>query len=161
MDNIKQWTITVSAVSILSGILLSVLPESSHRKLYKVMVVVILIYGVFQPFSTAERVCFDIGDYLSENYRVSENTDKYAINAMRSSAEKAIESLLAQETENSGIKCTFSCECEVSDTEIKVVKITVATDAEEDEKNTITDIASSLGFERNVIAFVGEEDEYR
>ena len=91
MDEVKKWAITISGVSILSGIISSLLPEDSYKKLFRFIAGVFLLYAVLQPLFGRNSIDFNIGDYLSDNYEVSDNIDKYAKSAMLSSAEKAIE----------------------------------------------------------------------
>ena len=99
MNEIRQWVLTISAVSIISGILISLVPKSSHKNLYKTITGLVLVYTFFQPFIDSKDIDFNINDYLFYNYSVSENADKYAQASIIRSAEKAIEEILIEEEE--------------------------------------------------------------
>ena len=68
MDKIRQWTLTISAVSVISGVLVSLMPKCSNKNLYKVISVIILIYAFMQPFTGTMGINFNLTDYLSDNY---------------------------------------------------------------------------------------------
>ena len=160
MDKISQWTLAVSAVSAICGVLVSLLPKSSNKNLYKVITVIILIYAFLQPFIGTKGIDFNISDFISDNYSVSGDIDKYALSSILNSAEKAIEELFYEEAQKFNIDCKFKCECIISDEKISVEKIIIDTKLNESEINQIEDIAKSLGLERNIIYYMGEDDEH-
>lgn len=156
MDKISKWTLTISAVSIMSGILLFIVPKSSQKNYFKVIVSIILIYSVMQPIIGSKGIDFNVGDFLSDNYQVSENLDKYALNSMTRSAEKAIEDLLETSAFEQKLTCTFKCECAVVNNEIVVKIISVRSLSENYDKDTAIDIVTDFGFDESVIIFEGE-----
>ena len=99
MDNIKQWVVTLSAISIISGVLISLLPKSSHKTLYKSLSAIIMVYAVLQPLTYTKKLQLNIDDYLYENYSISNSLDDYAISSVVDSAETAIENLFIEEAE--------------------------------------------------------------
>lgn len=159
MDKIKQWSLTVSAISILSGVLISLLPKSSHKNLFKTITGIILIYAVMQPIIGGSGVNFKIGEFISDNYTVSENIDKYARSSIVDSAEKAIENLLSEEAAKIEVNCKFKCRCKIEDNKIKVelISVTPALDTEDAEK--IRNISETMGFDKDIIIFEGEKNE--
>ena len=159
MDKIKQWCLTISAISILSGVLVSLLPESGHKNLFKTVVGIIMIYAVILPLTDGKGVDFNIEEFIVDNYSVSEDIDKYALSSMVDSAEKAIENLLSEEAEKSGIDCKFKCRCIVKDNKIEVEEISVTTDINENEIMVIENISESMGFSKDKIIFEGEINE--
>ena len=60
MDKINNWALTVSAVSVISGLLLYIVPKSSQKKYFRVIVTIILVYASFLPFVSAEGIDFNI-----------------------------------------------------------------------------------------------------
>ena len=155
MDIIKQWTIVISTVTIISGVLISLLPESSHKNLYKTIVGIVLLYTFIQPIIGGNNIDFKVTDFISDNYKVSENIDKYALSSMVNSAENAIEELLVQEATNKNIDCTFTCRCAVENEQIVVKEIRVE-NLQTQSHQTIIDIVKSLGLSGNIIEFAGE-----
>ena len=156
MDEIKQWVLTISAVSIVSGVLISVLPKSSHKNLFKTITGIVLIYSAITPILGADGIDFNIEDYLVDNYSVSENIDKYALSSVVDSAEKAIEDIMLREAANNNIECRFSCGCVIENDKILPNKIIVTPKPSEDDMNKIILIAENLGFDKNAISFEGE-----
>lgn len=160
MDKIKQWTLVLSAVSVLSGLILAIIPHSASKKLFKTIVTVVLIYMALQPIIGIKGVDFNIDDYLKDNYSTGEKTDKYAISAMISSAEKAIENLLTENSETAGLNYIFECRCYEAGGEIKVEKIYISPKPPEADMPEIKRIIKSLGFDESMIAYKGESDGY-
>ncbi len=159
MDKIRQWTLTVSAVSIMSGVLISALPKSMHKNYFKLITSIILIYVLMQPLLGKNIIDFNISDFLNDNYKVSENIDKYAMSSMINSAEKAIEDLFYTKAEENNIECRFECDCALSNDEIAVKRIKVTPDLNEAERQIIENWSVSLGFDISIVAFEGENNE--
>ena len=82
MDKIRQWTLAVSTISMISGILLFIVPKSTQKNCFKVIVSIILIYSVIHPLIGSKGIDFNISDFLSDNYHASENLDNYTLNSM-------------------------------------------------------------------------------
>ncbi len=160
MDKIKQWALIISAVSIVSGILLSLIPKGNLKPAFKTLSTVILVYAFFFPLIDINGVDFNIGEYLSDNYELSESLDKYAEQSIINSAEKAVEDLLTDSAEKEGINCKIKVTCDVMDSEMIISNITVRGEVSEEEKKTIRQIGSELGLDEAVIEFVGEADEH-
>ena len=156
MDKIRQWTLSVCAVSILSGLLLSVLPKGSQKSFFKVIVSIMMLYTVLHPIISSKGIDFSVDEFLSDNYQLSETYDKYARSAMLKSAEKAIEDTLKNKADELGINCKFSCECVAENELISVLKITVTLSEEIKSKDKITEMIYSLGFDETEIVFEGE-----
>lgn len=156
MDKIKQWTLTVSAVSVVSGILLSILPGNKLKSAYKTLVSILLVYAFMLPVISSFSIDFNIKDYLKDNYKVSEHLDKYALKNALSSAEKAVEKTLHEHFNAKGIECNFSVSCSISDGEIVLSSISVSSNEEAD---TIISMLDEIGFDKNIIKIKGEQDE--
>lgn len=159
MDKIRQWTLAVSAISILSGILTSILPDNGYKKYFKVVSGIILIYAIIQPLSGSNGFDFKIDDFLKDNYMVSEEIDKYAVSSMINSAERAIEDLFYDKAEENNINCEFKCTCFLYNNQISVKNIKVISDISEYDKSLIEDWIISFGFDKSILFFAGEDDE--
>ncbi len=161
MDKIRQWTLTVSAVSIVSGVLISLLPENMNKSYFKVIASIILIYAALQPFIGSNSIGFEIDDFLKDNYQVSENLDRYAVNSMLSSAEKAIEDLFLEKAEKSGLKLNFNCECVLNGNEISVEKIRAYPITNTNEMHLVEEWSDEFGFDKSIVIFEGVNNESR
>lgn len=156
MKDIKQWAIMISAVSIISGVLISILPKSSHKNLFKTITGILLLYSAITPILGADGIDFNIKEYLDDNYAVSENIDKYAIYSVVDSAEKAIEDILLKEAQSRNISCRFICKCDVIDEKLVLKGITITPELSDENIKIIEEIAESLGFDKSIISFKGE-----
>lgn len=161
MDKIKQWTLTISAVSIISGIIYAVLPRDTNKNFFKAIVSIIIIYTALQPLIGTKSIDFRISDYLKDNYQVSESIDKYALSAMINSAEKAIEDLLAEKSQVLEMSVDFRCRCYEENNEIMVEEISVSSETGEYDYEKIENLIESLGFDKGVIVYEGESNEHR
>ena len=157
MNEIRQWVLTISAVSIISGILISLVPKSSYKNLYKTITGLVLVYTFLQPFIDSKDIDFNINDYLFDNYSVSENADKYAQASIIRSAEKAIEEILIEESEALEIECSFKCSCKIKGEELIVEQISVKSKSYKLDKNSIEELAEKFGFDKTVLVFEGEQ----
>ena len=160
MSDIKQWAVNLSVISILSGLLLALLPQSTHKKVFKVVVSILLIYASVLPFIGSKSIDFNLSDYMKDNYQVSENTDKYALSAMVRSAEKAIENILTEKAESKNLNMKFKCRCEIVGDEIEIKKIFVSPMPDTPTIEKLENIIVSMGFEASVLYFEGEDDEH-
>ena len=91
INKISQWALTISGVSVVSGILFILLPQNSHKKMFRTIISIVMIYAALQPFAGTNAFDFDISDFIKDNYQIREDIDKYALSGMLRSAEKAIE----------------------------------------------------------------------
>ena len=160
-DQIKQCTLVISAVSVVSGVLISLLPKSSHKNLYKTITGLVLIYAFMMPVIGQNVIDFNFEDFLHDNYSVSSDIDKYALASIVDSAEKAIENIMNDEARKQNIQCEFRCRCEISDNQLAIEKISVKSDLNESERERVKNIAESFGFDKSSVEFEGEDNEYR
>lgn len=160
IEKISQWALTLSGVSIVSGILLVLLPHNSHKKMFRAIITIIMIYAALQPIVGTNAFDFNISDFIKDNYKVSEGVDKYAIIGMLRSAEKAIEDILSEQAQAQNIQAEFRCKCEEKDSEITVKCIYVTGNYSDNSKADIKNIITSLGFDKSTIIFEGDIDEH-
>lgn len=159
MDKIKQCTVLISAVSIISGILLSVIPQGKLRPAYKTLISVVLIYAFMSPLITSGSIDFNIGDYLRSNYELSGSYDKYALQSVTDSAEKAVEQALFDLASASEITCSFSAECVTEGDGVKLKKIIVSGASSPEIRDEIMKLLLDSGFDKEIIIFEDETDE--
>ena len=154
MDEVKKWAVTVSAVSIISGVVSSLLPNNTYKNLFRFVAGVVLVYAVLQPLIGRNSIDFNIGDFLKENYEVSENIDKYAQNAMVDSSEKAIEDMFLDYAKSNGADLKIDCRCKVYDNNIIVEEIVVTECVPKEKLNIIKQYAIESGFDESVLQVI-------
>ena len=159
MDKIKLWALTVSTVSIISGVILSLLPKNAYKKYYKFIVGIMLVYTFLQPIIGKNSIDFDITDYLKDNYEVSDNIDKYAQSAMVDSAEKAIEAMFTEFADKNSIDCKIRCKCRINNRKITVDKIYIINSLSEEKTILIEEFAVSAGFDESILIYMGDNIE--
>lgn len=156
MGDFKKWIMMISAVSVFSGIVSSLLSENSYKKVFSFVVGSVLVYTLLQPFVGKNSVDFHISDYLKFNYEISENIDIYAEKSMIQSAEKAIEDIFYDFADSNGINCEISCECIVSDNKMCIDEIYISDCKTEENINLIREYAIKSGFDESIIYFTGD-----
>lgn len=159
MDKIKQWALILSLISIISGLILAVVPYSTHKKIFKTVISVIMIYSALQPLIGIKGVNFNIDDYLKDNYDTSCEMDKYALRAMISSAERAVEDLLSEKAESAGLNLIFDCRCYENNGEIKIERIYISPPVDETLKGEVDNIIESTGLDKHLITYIGDSYE--
>lgn len=159
MEEIKKWSLLISAVAVISGVLLSVLPEGKLKKAYKTLTGVILVYAFLYPVVSGHYVNFTVSEFLSDNYEISENIDKYALSAVIGSAQKAIKELIENELEKKSISSKVTVECTEKDGEVKIASVSFLDNLSEEEKDEVIDICLSLGIDEKIVKFTGERNE--
>ena len=161
MDINKSWIVTISMISIISGIIESLLPDRKYKKLFRFVAATVLLYVFLQPVMGNKIINFNINDYLSDNYEVSESIDKFAQNAIVDSAEKAIEDMFLDFAGDNSITCKVKCKCSVVDNKIMVDNIYVSDCATKESEELIIDFAFNSGFDKSQLIFQGENYEDR
>lgn len=156
MDEVKKWAVTVSAVSIISGVVSSMLPENSHKNVFRFVAGVVLVYAILQPLISKNTVDFNIEDYLGDNYEVSENIDKYAQSAMLNSAEKAIEDIFLDFAQNSGTTFEVDCVCSIDNGNVVIDEIRIINCSSEESISLVRQFARESGFDENVLIIAGD-----
>lgn len=159
MDSIKKWTLLISSVAVISGILLSVLPEGKLKGAYKTLTGMIILYAFLYPMLSGNTIDFNVDNFLLDNYEISENIDKYALTAVISSAEKAVKELLDEEIKKKNINCEIKVQCSEEKGEIIIDSLSLTGILTKEEKTQVINIAKSLGFSEDKIIFTGESDE--
>ena len=158
MEKIRQLALSVSLVSIISGVLISLLPKGKNKEFYKIITTIIIIYVFIQPFTGIQTPDFNIENIRDNNFKVSNNIDQYANSTIISSAESAIETLLLQNFSNEGISCNIKCVCEIKDSKINIVNIIVKDCSNAQEKNVVKEIIANSGFDSAVLRFEGDNN---
>ena len=156
MDQVKKWVITVSAVSIISGVVSSLLPDDTYKNLFRFMSGLVFVYVILQPLIGRNSIDFNIKDYLIENYEVSENIDKYAQSAMIDSAEKAIEDMFLDYAKANSTDLNIHCTCKVYDGNITVKEISIEKCIPKENLDLIKQFATASGFDESVILVAGD-----
>ena len=159
MEDIRQWIKIISAVTIIGGILSALLPRNNLKSAYKMLFGVVFVYAVMLPAINYNMFDLNIGNYLDDNYEISESFDKYSKQAIVDSAEKSIEDLFYSYSSEHNISCDFMVKCVLGDEKILISELDVLGDITEKQKAAIIDFAVNSGLDKNIIFFSGEKNE--
>lgn len=117
MQEFNQWTKLIALVSILSGVLLSIVPQSKLKSSFKMLCVSILIYTIVFPLSSYDLTQLDFSDLLSMQEELEQEYEEQNERLTQQTSEAALEEVLRQELEENNIEydeiavtCTYEGE---------------------------------------------------
>ena len=151
MDTLKQWCITVSAVSIISGILMYLVPKSSSKSAYRVLISILLLYVLITPFGKLHKIDYDISKIIPDK----ENTVTDAHEGELYIAQKTYERYIESQLED--IEC--ECICSYSQGELVLQSITIITFVSDEQRVVIFQKLENVGDENTTVLFRGDEGE--
>ena len=151
MERISQWCTAVSLVSVLSSVVILLLPESSTKKAFKVLLSVMLVYTVFSPLSDGfDKISLDeMFSFSRGTYELEEYENFTLLTAAESETEKYI--ITFAESINADISCEVACSYEEAAIRVKSVEISGEIDKEQEarikeELNKLTDGKTNIIF---------------
>lgn len=141
MEKVSLWCKLIALISILSSVILLILPESKSKKAFKTLLSVVMIYAFISPFSDAEIDFTKLHRILSNSYETDtqETIQDYSyyplITAVEAETENYFNNLLS-DLSIAG-ECKAVCEmesgnallkeiiffCEISESEKEIIKI--------------------------------------
>ncbi|MCM1364063.1 MAG: hypothetical protein NC122_03235 [Faecalibacterium sp.] len=159
MEDINNWIITMSVISVAAGVIVCLIPKSKLKKTYSVLIGVLILYTVALPFMRSEVIDFSLKEILSMtddiSEQFSEKNDDLIIQAAITGIENAIKSKL---DEDGLVYGDIKVKCSATDDNITVYKVTVY-ESKESDKNAITNIIKDcIGNEATINFIKGEED---
>ena len=153
LSEAKDWALAVSTISITGGIIASLLPRNTYKKLFKYIVGVVMVYTLLHPIIGKNSINFNIQDYLKDNYQVSENVDKYAETAMLSSAEKSIVGMFSDFAERNETELKINCKCIIENEKILIEAINIIDCKPIENLSLIKDFAEDSGIDKDILIF--------
>lgn len=158
MEDIKQWCLMISAVSIISGIILYLVPSCKLKGAYSFLSSILLVYTLITPSCDNFLTDFDLSDYFNNDTVIeefSDNTFMPAESIVNSEIAKSIRKLL----QDNG----FDAECTVISTiekdSLNINEISISGKFSNDEKSYITELLSDYKTKNTKINLVGDVNE--
>lgn len=158
MREIENWSKIISIVTIISGVLVSLIPKSKLTSAYKTMVAILLIYLFISPFSSLIKninsVSFRAPDYIEDDMLSIANEPIFE--TAETIINDKIEAVLSEKGYN--IKCAVSLN--ENDSHIHIDEIIIYGNFSKNEKANIKEIISDFLETAYEIKFSGEIEVY-
>lgn len=159
MNDVKQWCMLISAVSIVSGIIMSIIPESKLKKVYNCLVTVLLVYVFILPLIKEEKYDFDFKSYLKQNEEVSKEFSDKSFLPAESVINSEIGESIERRLKENGFDADCTVKCTVGQNNFSVDKITVLIADDFSKNEIINDILKEYTTALTKIEFVGDKNE--
>lgn len=160
MEKIKSQIILITFVTIVSTVLLCVVPQGKMRNAFKLLCAVVIIYSVVSPLVNFDFDSLDFDsllDFSSESESFSDEADNAALIAANEGYSDAAEKLLLK---NNLKVSRIESECAIRGETIVLEKMTVYCNYNKSEKSQAEKVLAELKNENTEIEFViGESDE--
>ena len=155
MDSLKKWCLVVSGVSVVSGIITTLIPRGSTKNTYRVLTCIVLLYAMMQPLTQWREMKIDFNKLInSENQENSVLLDENnsVVFVAEETYEKHIDSLISK----TGTQAKSQCRCEYSDGELILLEVTVTGRTDENEKENILNEIKDVIQENTIVKFRGD-----
>lgn len=159
MDKISAWCKMITLISILSSVLMLVLPEGKSKKAFKMLFSFIIIYSFVSTLSEIRTDFSHISKYFDdwENSAVSEDFNDYENYPIISAAESETEKYFNDLLSNIGMEGYCEAVCDTEAGRIILLEIYINAKADESQKKTIAEEVVKIYGEETTIIFSGEQ----
>lgn len=159
MEKINSWCRIIALISLLSSVLLLVVPESRIKKAFKTLLSFILIYAFISPLSNIDADFSFVDNYLSG---VSSDSQEKIINDYQyypviQAGEAELEIYFNDIISKCGAQGKCEVICNYEEERILIKEVIIHGLIGEKERNLITDEVRKVGDEETIISFSGEE----
>ena len=155
MDNISLQIKIICLVSILAGILSSVIPKGKMKGSFSSLSAVVILTAMIIPLKELKST--DFSSFGFEGGQVSESLEAEVSQAEDLIYESVICDTVEADFSKEGIKSEVNVECENKSGELTVINITVCGDFSQEEKAYMTDYLITC-FKEAEINFKEEEN---
>ncbi len=156
MEGIKDWSVIISAVAIVSGIFIMLIPESKLKEAYKIMVTTLVIYSVLLPIVNNRYDAFDLNSLLQENTELKNKYYNESYDVLKESAEDVLEREITSALKSENLNAVCSVTCVVENENFSVEEIVITGRFSDTEKNAISDLLKDYKTEGTKVVFAGE-----
>lgn len=159
MEKINSWCKIIALISLLSSVILLVIPESRIKKAFKTLLSLILIYTFISPLSNVDADFSFIDNFLtgtsisSQEEIISEHQYYPVIKAGEAELEKYFDEIISK----CGAKGQSEVICKYEEDRLVIKEVIIHGLTGEEERRFITDEVRKIGDEKTTISFSGEE----
>ncbi len=160
MEKITSWCKIISLISIMSSVVLLLLPESKSKNAFRTLFSFIMIYSFVMSFSDTEADFTKVSHYLniSENKNGYEYYEKYSSYPAISAAESETEKYFNNFISSSAFEGSCKAVCISESDKISVSEIIFSGSFDEYEKNIIKEEVRRVCGEKASIIFQEKND---
>lgn len=162
MEILGRWCVKIAGVVILSALCDGILPSGNIKKYVRILLGIVLILCVCEPFAEKIQPDFFIAEENNENFKIETVTEKECERVLRLYRAN-LEKKMTEDLKNSGFECEFEFNIDVETTDGKnfgqirgIVVTAIGYDGTQDDK--IEEILSEkYGVPKNNVAVVGRK----
>ncbi|MGN0485620.1 MAG: hypothetical protein ACI4GB_00120 [Acutalibacteraceae bacterium] len=161
MDKVEKWCLMICAVSVFSGILISVIPDGRIKNAFRVLTSLILLYSILSPLFGISAGDIDFEGVFRTQQEKEEELRSYSAEAAAEAAGKAISETIVKKCAERGLIITCETVCEITESAAEIKIVTVYSADTDAKKEILRKICGELEISDQVLRFVGDEDEQR
>ncbi len=155
-QEIKAWCITISAVSVIGGVLNCLIPKGGIKKAFSVLLYMTVLYAVCVPFAKGEREIISFDEYISDNEYLKQEYGNISYEPARSVAEEEIEKSIISAHEREGMTVNCRVKCSLTAESFYLEEIVIDAPLSHGEKNKSRGLLREYMTEKTVIYYTGE-----
>lgn len=134
MENIKSLLTLVSALSVLCGAALSLVPESKLKKAYSSLTAIVLLFAVISPLTDTAGISETLKEILNSGYEYEEQISEKYNGSVEDAFERGVEKALKEALAEAEIEIqSVSAECKAKQEEVVISSVTVVGDLEAED----------------------------
>lgn len=158
MKGIENWCVAVSAVSVVTGIITTLLPKSAIKNTYIILSCVVLLYACIQPVTDWRELKIDFAKIISDSSDSDVYDEDYNSSILyiaEQTYKKHIDSQITDISENA--EC--SCECEYSNGQLFIRKIIITGSTQVGQQEKILSKIKDIIQDTTIVEFRGDNYE--
>ncbi len=161
MSGINMWCKLVVYVSMISAIVMLIIPENSLKKVFQTLMTVILIFSLMHPLSNNDGIYVNFNDFftLQDKNEIKNELANYKNMPIVNSVQSETEKYLNEKMKSSGVDAVCNVVCSVKDNTVYVDKVTVETHIDEGDKKHILTVIREICTNESEIIINGEKYE--
>ena len=157
MKSIENWCISVSVVSVITGIITTLLPKSALKNTYFILTGIVTLYVCIQPFTDWREFQVDFEKILS--YREQNNSSDVDYNSsILYAAEQTYKKYIDSKLKEMSQKAECTCECEYANEKLYITKITIYGNISDESQEKFINEIKDIIQETTVVEFRGDDN---
>lgn len=158
MEKIKSQIIIIVIVTIVSTVLLCVVPQGKLRSAFKILCALVIVYSIIAPFASFDFDSLDFDSLFEKEEQrelYSNQSNDAALMAANEGFERAAEGLLK---ENGYEIESIEAECAIEEDEVILKRLTIYGPFKSDEQSKLSEILRQITGENTEIVYVNGEE---
>ncbi len=159
MEKISLWCKSIALVSVISSLIMFVVPEGSCKKAFRTLFSFIMIYTVVSPLIGQKPDFSFIKDYseYKTEYNISDTSEKYDYNPLVSAAESETEKYFASLLDEIGSEGYCEVTYDLESEKLKICEIRFFDVTDYEHKSFLKKETEKIFHDDVIILFSGEQ----